>query len=46
MQIVEGVAMVEGERLGSGDGLQIGDEDMPDLTWLTDGQAILFDMRR
>lgn len=46
VQIVEGVAMVEGERLGSGDGLQIGDEDMPDLTWLTDGQAILFDMRR
>lgn len=46
VQIVEGVALVEGERLGSGDGLQIGDEDMPDLTWLTDGQAILFDMRR
>lgn len=46
VQIVEGVALVEGERLGSGDGLQIGDEDMPGLTWLTDGQAILFDMRR
>jgi len=46
VQIVEGVALVEGERLGSGDGLQIGDEKMPDLTWLTDGQAILFEMRR
>ncbi len=46
VQIVEGVAMVDGERLGSGDGIQIGDEEMPDLTWVTDGQAILFEMHR
>ncbi|MGV8937392.1 MAG: pirin family protein [Allorhizobium sp.] len=45
VQIVEGVATVQGERLGAGDGLQIGDEEMPDLQWVTDGQVILFDMR-
>ena len=45
VQIVEGVATVDGERLGAGDGLQIGDEEMPDLNWVTDGQAILFEMQ-
>ncbi|MEM5470316.1 pirin family protein [Hoeflea sp. AS60] len=40
------VQIVDGERLGSGDGIQIGDEEMPDLTWVTDGQAILFEMHR
>lgn len=45
VQIVEGLATVDGERFGAGDGLQIGTEDMPDLHWVTDGQALLFDMR-
>jgi len=45
VQIIEGVATVDGERLGAGDGLQIGDEEMPDLHWITDGQAMLFEMR-
>lgn len=44
LHIVKGLAMVDGERLGAGDGVQIGAETMPDLTWVTDGQAILFDM--
>jgi quercetin 2,3-dioxygenase len=45
VQIVEGLATVDGERFGAGDGLQIGAEEMPDLKWVTDGQALLFDMR-
>ncbi|OLP42411.1 pirin family protein [Rhizobium oryziradicis] len=45
VQIVEGLATVDGERLGAGDGVQIGTETMPDLHWITDGQALLFDMR-
>ncbi|MBB4952004.1 redox-sensitive bicupin YhaK (pirin superfamily) [Agrobacterium vitis] len=46
VQIIEGLATVEGERLGAGDGLQIGAESMPDLQWVTDGQALLFDMHQ
>ncbi len=46
MQIVEGLAMVDEERLGAGDGVQIGEEAMPDLQWVTDGQVLLFDMQR
>jgi quercetin 2,3-dioxygenase len=46
LHIVKGLAMVDGERLGAGDGVQIGAEDMPDLHWVTDGQALLFDMHR
>jgi quercetin 2,3-dioxygenase len=45
VHIVEGLATVDGERFGAGDGLQIGAEHMPDLHWVTDGQALLFDMR-
>lgn len=45
VQIVEGLATVDGERFGAGDGLQIGEDKMPDLHWITDGQALLFDMR-
>lgn len=46
VQIIEGVATVDGERLGAGDGLQIGDDEMPDIHWITDGQAILFEMQQ
>jgi len=46
LHIVEGIAMVDGERLGAGDALQIGNAEIPDLAWITDGQALLFDMRR
>lgn len=46
LHVIEGLAMVDGERLGAGDGMQIGDEAIPDLTWVTDGKALLFDMRR
>jgi redox-sensitive bicupin YhaK (pirin superfamily) len=46
LHIIEGVAMVDGERLGAGDALQIGNEAISDLTWVTDGKALLFDMRR
>lgn len=46
LHIVKGLAMVDGERLGAGDGVQIGAEDMPDLQWITDGEALLFDMHR
>jgi quercetin 2,3-dioxygenase len=44
LHIIAGLANVDGERLGSGDALQIGHETMSDLQWLTDGQALLFDM--
>ncbi|MDO1585294.1 pirin family protein [Rhizobium oryzicola] len=44
LHIVEGLALFDGERLTSGDGLQITNEQAPDLTWITDGQALLFDM--
>ncbi|PTW55689.1 hypothetical protein C8N35_11212 [Breoghania corrubedonensis] len=44
LHIVEGLATIGGERLAAGDGLQAGDEALPDLTWITDGQALLFDM--
>lgn len=46
LHIVKGLAMVDGERLGAGDGVQIGAEDMPDLQWVTDGEALLFDMQQ
>ncbi|POF28299.1 pirin family protein [Roseibium marinum] len=44
LHVVEGLATLAGERISSGDGLQLGSEDIPALTWLTDGQALLFDM--
>lgn len=46
LHIVEGLAMMDGERLAGGDGIQIGPDGIPDLHWITDGRALLFDMRR
>ncbi|SIQ86476.1 hypothetical protein SAMN05880590_10854 [Rhizobium sp. RU35A] len=46
LHIIEGLAMVDGERLTGGDGIQLGADALPDLEWITDGQALLFDMRR
>lgn len=44
VHLVEGIATVEGERLVAGDGLQVGEEEIGDLLWQTDGRALLFDM--
>lgn len=46
VHLVEGLAMADGERLVGGDALQIAGETMPDLEWVTDGTALLFDMAR
>ncbi|MBP2550982.1 redox-sensitive bicupin YhaK (pirin superfamily) [Neorhizobium galegae] len=46
LHIIEGVAMLEGERLASGDAVEIGAGQFEDLTWITDGRALLFDMAR
>lgn len=46
LHIIEGLATVDGERLTGGDGIQLGADALPDLEWITDGQALLFDMRR
>jgi redox-sensitive bicupin YhaK (pirin superfamily) len=46
VHIIEGLAMIEGERLAGGDGLQVGDEALPDIEWVTEGRALLFDMHR
>jgi redox-sensitive bicupin YhaK (pirin superfamily) len=46
LHIIEGLAMVEGERLVGGDGIQLGADALPDLEWITDGKALLFDMQR
>lgn len=46
LHIIEGLAMVDGERLSSGDGIQLGSDTIPDLEWITDGKALLFDMHR
>lgn len=46
LHVIEGLADVDGERLGAGDAVQIGEEAIPDLTWITDGKALLFDMHR
>jgi hypothetical protein len=46
VHIIEGLAMMDGERLASGDGLQIAGEALPALEWVTQGRALLFDMRR
>lgn len=43
LQIIEGLAEIDGERLTAGDGLQI-DQTAPDIRWLTDGQALHFDL--
>jgi len=41
--LVEGIAMMEGERIVAGDGLQL-TETPPDLEWQTDGAILIFDM--
>lgn len=46
LHIIEGLAMVDGERLSSGDGIQLGADAISDLEWITDGKALLFDMHR
>ncbi|WP_169053319.1 pirin family protein [Falsirhodobacter xinxiangensis] len=43
VQIVEGFARMEGERLVAGDGLQL-TEAPPELHWQTDGAILIFDM--
>lgn len=44
LHVIEGLAMVDGERLSSGDGIQVGADAIPDLEWITDGKALLFDL--
>ncbi|KXF75582.1 hypothetical protein ATN84_16410 [Paramesorhizobium deserti] len=46
VQIVEGLAKIGDESLRTGDGLQIADTAVPEIEWLTDGKALLFDMPR
>lgn len=46
VHIIEGLAEVEGERLRPGDALQASGEVLPDLTWLTPGEALYFDLPR
>ncbi len=46
LHIIEGVAMLEGERLATGDAVEIGADQFEDLVWTTDGRALLFDMAR
>ncbi|PTW49611.1 pirin family protein [Rhodovulum kholense] len=43
VQLVEGLAAIDGERLVAGDGLQLEDTPPP-LTWRTDGALLIFDM--
>jgi quercetin 2,3-dioxygenase len=45
VHIIDGLAMADGERLGAGDALQISNEEVPDLQWVTEGQVLLFDMQ-
>ncbi|MEI2386157.1 pirin family protein [Breoghania sp. JC706] len=45
VHIVEGLATIGGERISSGDGLQVGESRLPDIDWITDGKALLFDMK-
>ncbi|WP_420962916.1 pirin family protein [Brucella sp. IR073] len=46
VHIVEGLARIGDETLRTGDGLQIANAEVPDIEWLTDGKALLFDMPR
>ncbi|WP_176084337.1 pirin-like bicupin family protein [Martelella sp. HB161492] len=46
VQIVEGLATLEGERLNPGTGLQIGTEDIGPIDWVTGGKALLFDLKQ
>lgn len=44
VQVVKGIATVEGERLVAGDGIQLSEEALPDVEWASDGEVLLFDM--
>lgn len=44
VHIVEGLAFLDGERLSSGDGIQLGRDRLPELEWMTDGTVLVFDM--
>ncbi|MGF0537861.1 pirin family protein [Agrobacterium sp. ES01] len=46
VHLIEGLAQIEGETIRTGDGLQIGNEAVPDIHWLTDGKALMFDLPR
>ncbi|TPW27087.1 pirin family protein [Martelella alba] len=46
VQIVEGLATLEGERLNAGTGLQIGTEEIGPIEWVTGGRALLFDLKQ
>ena len=43
VQILDGFALIQGERVTAGDGLQL-TEAPPDLHWQTDGAILIFDM--
>lgn len=44
VQIIAGTALMQGERLVEGDGLQVIGDTLPALHWQSEGQALLFDM--
>lgn len=44
VHVVEGLASLEGERISSGDGLELRDASALDINWITDGEVLLFDM--
>lgn len=44
LHIVDGMADAEGEKLSAGDGLQIPPNESLALTWVTVGEALLFNM--
>jgi quercetin 2,3-dioxygenase len=46
VQIISGLAESEGESLRGGDGVQASGEALPDLTWITEGEALYFDLPR
>lgn len=45
LQLIDGLAVAEGERLGAGDGLEIPANETTTLGWATEGAALLFTMR-
>jgi quercetin 2,3-dioxygenase len=44
LQIVSGAAVMQGEKLIEGDGVQVTGDTLPALIWQSEGQALLFDM--
>ncbi|MBP1849490.1 pirin family protein [Rhizobium halophytocola] len=45
VHLIEGLARIGAETLRGGDALEITDPDVPELEWMTDGAALLFDMQ-